>query len=283
MSIRVRAADVTYAIGGATLVDGIDLEVARGEVLAVAGPNGAGKSTLLRLLAGEIEPTRGVVELAGRALAEIDARERARLRAVMPQETVLQFAFTVEEVVAMGRHPHRGARPSRDREAVEDAMRWTEVRELRDRTYLTLSGGERSRTTLARVLAQEAPVLLLDEPTAALDIRHQERALTVARSFADTGRTVVAVLHDLNLAAAYADRIALLDRGRLAGLGSPWTVLNESLLGSVFGHPVRVTRSPWGDAPLVVPERLDLRSEGPDRLRPERPAAPNWNALVAHV
>jgi iron complex transport system ATP-binding protein len=266
----LRGEGLTYAIGGATLVDGIDVEARAGEVLALAGPNGAGKSTLLRLLAGELEPTGGNVELGGRPLAGIAPGERARLRAVMPQDTVLQFAFTVREVVEMGRHPHRGAGGERDGAAVESAMRWTEVQDLGDRTFPTLSGGERSRTTLARVLAQEAPVLLLDEPTAALDIRHQERAMTVARSFADSGGTVVAVLHDLNLAGAYADRVALLDQGRLAGVGTPWDVLREDLLGRVFGHPVRVLPSPWGDAPLVVPERLDLHEPDLDTLEPER-------------
>jgi iron complex transport system ATP-binding protein len=257
LSLVLRGEDLVYTVGGATLVDRIAVEALAGEVLALVGPNGAGKSTLLRLLAGELAPTRGRVTLAGRPLASIGPAERARLRAVMPQETVLGFAFTVREVVAMGRHPHRRTGTERDAEAVANAMRRTEVQSLRDRSYPTLSGGERSRTTLARVLAQEAPVLLLDEPTAALDIRHQERAMTVARSLAHAGATVVAVLHDLNLAAAYADRVALLDRGRLAGVGSPWSVLREDLLGAVFDHPVRVTRSPWGDAPLVVPQRFD--------------------------
>ncbi len=271
MSSVLRGDGLVFEVDGTRLVDGIDVELAVGEVLALTGPNGAGKSTLLRLLAGELDPTRGAVELCGRPLARLGHGERARLRAVMPQETVLQFAFTVREVVEMGRHPHRGAGAERDGEAVESAMRWTEVQELEVRTFPTLSGGERSRTTLARVLAQEAPILLLDEPTAALDIRHQERAMTVARSFADSGGAVVAVLHDLNLAAAYADRIALLDGGRIAGLGSPWAVLREDLLGSVFGHPVTVTRSPSGDVPLVVPARLDRGAAEPEP--PERPDA----------
>jgi iron complex transport system ATP-binding protein len=269
MSAMLCGEGLAYAVGGATLVDGIDVDADAGEVLALVGPNGAGKSTLLRLLAGELAPTHGRVVLSGRPLESIGHRERARLRAVMPQETVLQFAFTVREVVGMGRHPHRGGNAERDGEAVERAMRWTEVRELQDRTFPTLSGGERSRTTLARVLAQESPVLLLDEPTAALDIRHQERAMTVARSFADSGGTVVAVLHDLNLAASYADRIALLHRGSLAAVGDPWAVLREDVLGRVFDHPVRVLQGPGG-APLVVPERLDVRDAARDPLAAAR-------------
>lgn len=256
MSVLLRGSGLTFEIDGRRLVDGVDIELAAGEVLAVAGPNGAGKSTLLRLLAGELEPTSGTVELNGRPLGDLHHHECARLRAVVPQDTVLQFAFTVREVVAMGRHPHRhNGGGERDREAIESAMRWTETLELHRRTYPTLSGGERGRTTFARVLAQESPILLLDEPTAALDIRHQERAMTVARSFADSGGAVMAVLHDLNLAAAYADRIAILHEGRVAGLGPPWAVFREDLLGSVFDHPVVVTRSPCGDSPLVVPAR----------------------------
>ena len=256
MSVVLRGTGLTFEVDGKRLVDGIDVELAAGEVLALTGPNGAGKSTLLRLLAGELAPTHGTVELCGTPLERLGHDDRARFRAVMPQETVLQFAFTVREVVAMGRHPHRRGSGARDGEAVESAMRWTEILELHRRTYPTLSGGERGRTTLARVLAQESPILLLDEPTASLDIRHQERAMTIARSFTDTGGAVIAVLHDLNLAAAYADRIALLDEGRLAGLGPPWAVLREDLLGSVFDHPVVVTRSPSGDSPLVIPARV---------------------------
>ena len=262
MSALLRADGIRVLVDDRALLDGVDLELLPGEVLALTGPNGAGKSTLLRVLAGELEPSSGRVELDGRPLGSLGPQERARLRAVMPQETVLAFAFTVREVVAMGRHPHRSVGAHRDGEAIEGAMRSTELVPFAGRTFPTLSGGERGRTTLSRVLAQESPILLLDEPTAALDIRHQERAMRTARSFAEAGGTVLAVLHDLNLASAYANRIALLERGRLAGLGPPWSVFREDVLARVFEHPVTVTRSPSGDTPLVVPQRFQMEPLG---------------------
>jgi iron complex transport system ATP-binding protein len=255
MNVLLRAKAIGVRVEDRALLDGVDLELRAGEVLALTGPNGAGKSTLLRVLAGELEPTSGRIELDGRPLGSHSPHERARLRAVMPQETVLAFAFTVREVVAMGRHPRRSTDAESDTAAIDRALRSTELEPFAERTFTTLSGGERGRTTLARVLAQESPILLLDEPTATLDIRHQERAMQIARSFAEAGGAVLAVLHDLNLAAAYAHRIALLERGRLAAIGPPWTVLSEAVLARVFEHPITVMRSPGGNTPLVVPQR----------------------------
>jgi iron complex transport system ATP-binding protein len=254
VSVRLRARGATFAVADTRLVDGIDLDVHAGELVALVGPNGAGKSTLLRLLAGELAPTRGTIELDGEPLAGCSPLELARRRAVMPQDTVLRFAFTVLEVVQMGRFPHPAGEGG-DEEAVDRALAAMELEPLAERTFPTLSGGERARATMARVLAQSTPVLLLDEPTASLDLRHQERGRAIAREAADAGGAVVAVLHDLNLAAAYSDRLGLLHGGRLAGMGPPWDVLRQDLLETVFEHPVTITRSPAGDAPLVVPDR----------------------------
>jgi iron complex transport system ATP-binding protein len=166
----------------------------------------------------------------------------------MPQRTVLRFAFTAREVVAMGRSPHR----DQARAPVERALARTETAPLAARSFPTLSGGEQARVTLARVLAQEPEILLLDESTASLDVRHSELALRLARGLADAGNTVVAVLHDLNAAAAYADEIAVLKHGRLVALGPPWLVLTEDVLHDVFEHRVLVVPHPACDCPLVV-------------------------------
>jgi iron complex transport system ATP-binding protein len=210
----------------------------------------------LKLLAGDLRPSEGTVLLDGAPLSSFGARALALRRAVLPQQTVLQFAFSVREVVLMGRSPHlgfAGSEREHDHEVVDRAMAETETVDLAARSYPTLSGGEQQRVSLARVLAQEAPVLLLDEPTASLDIHHQELVMETARSMAIHGAAVLAVLHDLNLAAATADRVAVLRHGRLAALGAPREVCTEDLLSEVFEHPMAVLRHPVRDCPLIVP------------------------------
>jgi iron complex transport system ATP-binding protein len=251
----LEAREVTFRIGKATLLDGVSLSVTAGEVTALVGPNGAGKSTLLRALAGDITPTSGSVLLDGRAVGEYRAAELALRRAVMPQQTLLQFAFPARDVVAMGRSPYiRAGRGSRaeDERLVDTVMEQTDTVSLAHRAYPTLSGGEQQRVSFARVLAQATPVILLDEPTASLDIRHQEMVMAIARSAADTGAAVVVVLHDLNLAAGGADRIAVLAHGRLAAYDTPWQVLSQKLLSEVFAHPITVMPHPVRDCPMVV-------------------------------
>jgi iron complex transport system ATP-binding protein len=255
MTPAIEATGLGFSVSGATLVENVDLELNCGELLAIAGPNGAGKSTLLGLLSGDLAPSTGAVGLQGRPRGSYSARELARLRAVLPQQTVLQFAFTSEEVVEFGRAPHRGRfsrTPSYDRLAVNSAMRAAEVLPLATRTFPTLSAGEQARVTLARVLAQEAPILLLDEPTASLDLRHQELVMGVARELARAGKAVAAVVHDLNLAARYADSIALMRRGSVVAQGAPWDVLTSETVGEVFDHPVLVVPHPACNRPLVV-------------------------------
>ncbi|MDP2774898.1 MAG: heme ABC transporter ATP-binding protein [Nocardioides sp.] len=251
------ARDVGVQLGGAGILDGVDLTVGVGEVVALVGPNGAGKSTLLAVLSGDIEPARGRVTLDGVPLGEHSARALARRRAVLLQHQGLAFGFRVEEVVRMGRSPwHRSDREDDDDRVVAESLERADVTGLAHRHFPTLSGGEQGRTSFARVLAQETPIVLLDEPTAALDIRHQEALLSVAREAARGGASVVVVLHDLSLAAAYADRVCLLSKGRVRADGAPAAVLTPALLSEVYEHPVDVIDH--AGSLVVIPVRQEV-------------------------
>ncbi|MCQ4348144.1 heme ABC transporter ATP-binding protein [Pseudomonas stutzeri] len=242
--------------GGCPVVHGVDLLLRPGELFGVLGPNGAGKSSLLAALCGELAPAAGRLLLAGRPLAAWPGRERAQQLAVLPQTSTLGFAFRVEEVVAMGRLPHASGRVH-DAAVVAAALAAADVAHLAGRSYLALSGGERQRVHLARVLAQLWPgesgqVLLLDEPTAMLDPLHQHAILEAVRRLAARGVAVLAVLHDLNLAARYCDRLLLLESGRVHALGSPVEVLQAGPIRAVFGLEVLVQRHPERGHPLVI-------------------------------
>jgi iron complex transport system ATP-binding protein len=254
----LQARGVGYRIGGAAILQDVDLDVRAGEILAVAGPNGAGKSTLLGILAGDLAPTSGTVTLGGRALGGIGVAELARLRAVMLQEAHLAFAFSVADVVRMGRAALGAGAAGADEEAVAEALAATDALHLAARRFPSLSGGEKARVGFARALAQEAAILLLDEPTAALDIRHQELVMGLARREADLGRAVVAVLHDLSLAAAWADRLALLGSGRLVAVGPVEEVATAAALSELYEHPVAVMSDPATGLPVVMPRRGEL-------------------------
>ena len=256
----IRAEALAYRIGRTPLLDGVDLAVAPGRFTAVIGPNGAGKSTLLRCLCGEIAPASGRITLDGTPIAAWDLVALARRRAVLPQQVTLDFPLTSREVVALGRGPHRGvADAAADRRAVDAAMDAAGVTALADRSYPTLSGGEQQRVQFARALAQihgaaGAPTyLLLDEPTASLDLAHQSAVLRVARALVDAGTGVLAILHDLNQAARFADKVVLLRRGRVFAAGPPAEVLTAATVEAVFGCPVEIVSNPHSDRPYLVP------------------------------
>lgn len=256
--VLAEAEGLSVRLGAREVLAGVGVRVRAGEVLALVGPNGAGKSTLLSVLAADLPPTAGSVRIHGRPASEWSAPELALRRAVLPQTASLSFPFTVEEVVRMGRAPwaaRAAARPEEDEAAVAEAMAVTEVTGFAARPFSALSGGERARVALARVLAQRAPLLLLDEPTAALDLRHQELVLRLCRARARAGDAVVVVLHDLGLAAAYAHRVAVLRAGRVAAAGVPGEVFTEELLSEVYDQPVEVFPHPRTGAVLVLPDR----------------------------
>jgi iron complex transport system ATP-binding protein len=235
--------DVTVHLGGRAVVDGVDLEVGQGEWVAIIGPNGAGKTTLLRAVAGLV-PFSGSIELAGRPAGELRRSEVSRLLAVVPQEPSTPPWMTVGEYVLMGRTPHLGplAREgARDREAAAQALARLDLLGYEERRLGTLSGGEKQRVVVARALAQEARIVLLDEPTAALDIGHQQQALELLDLLrAESGLTLVAAMHDLTLAAQYADRMVLLDGGRVVADGAPREVLTEALIGRHYEAAIQV-------------------------------------------
>ncbi|MFI0943715.1 heme ABC transporter ATP-binding protein [Streptomyces sp. NPDC021020] len=254
--VLASARELRVRLGTRTVLDGVDLDVTAGEVLALVGPNGAGKSTLLAALAGDLPAAGGAVRIGGAPVAAWGPRQLARRRTVLPQSAPLAFPFTAGEVVRMGRAPWAGTPlAAQDDTAVAEAMAATEAVGFADRPFPALSGGERARVALARVLAQRAALLLLDEPTAALDLHHQELVLRVCREQAAAGRGVVVVLHDLGLAAAHADRVAVLAAGRVTACGPPPDVLTSPLLTEVYAHPVEVIPHPRTGAPLILPLR----------------------------
>lgn len=249
-----------YPGASANAVDGITFAAGARSITALLGPNGSGKTTLLRLLVGGERPQAGHVSFAGRPLAEWDRRELARRLAVVTQLEHLPFPISVEDLVAMGRYPHLGpwrAAGKADRAAMEAAMHQCGVGDLRRRGFQTLSGGERQRVRIARALAQEPTVLVLDEPTASLDM-HYEMAIfhLLAELRSSGGVTVVVVTHNVNLAARFADRLVLMKAGQVAVEGAPGDVLTAENVSPVFEWPVSVVVQPFkeGPAPQLFPD-----------------------------
>jgi iron complex transport system ATP-binding protein len=252
--VKLSADGLSVERGGERVLSDVSLTAEAGTFVGVVGLNGAGKTTLLQTLNGTLAPASGSVTVGGDDVHALSSRAASRLVATLPQNPALDFAFTAREVVAMGRHAHVprfGSDP--DPGAVDQALERTDAAALADRRVTTLSGGERRRVMVARAVAQAAPVLLLDEPTASLDVNHQVRTLELARGLArDDGRTVVAAVHDLDLAARYCDRIALLADGTVVSRGDPADVLTPAAVERAFDVPASVTTDPVTGTPRVT-------------------------------
>jgi iron complex transport system ATP-binding protein len=249
----LQANDVSVRLGGALVVDAVSFLSQPGEVVALVGPNGAGKTTLVRALAGLL-PAQGRIAVQGRPLAALSARERARAIAYLPQGHVFHWPMPAHAVVALGRQPHADpfSPPTpADRDAVMRALADTGVESLGERSVDSLSGGERARVALARALATEAPILLADEPTMSLDPRHQLVVMNLLRQVAKRGATVLAVVHDLTLAARFCDRALVMDRGRLVADGPPLQALAADRIAEVFG--VATVTVDTGEGSLMLP------------------------------
>ena len=254
----LNTANLAYRTGPKTLLQNISLTAQPGELLVVVGANGAGKSTLLKLLSGDLKPSGGEVKFEGKSLSQWQPAALARRRAVLTQQHTLALAFQVRELVLLGRYPHFGGQPTaHDHAVVAAALDLVGLRHLGEREYPTLSGGEQQRAQLARVLAQvweaENGFLLLDEPLTGLDLRHQHQTLAVARQLTRCGFGVIAVLHDLNLAAQYADQVLLLHQGRAVASGTPAEVLTPDYIQLGFGIEVELLAHPSLGHPLIVP------------------------------
>ncbi|GIX45875.1 MAG: ABC transporter ATP-binding protein [Candidatus Tectimicrobiota bacterium] len=263
----LEARDLTCAYAQAPVLRQLELALQPGEVLALIGPNGAGKTTLLRALARLLRPQSGAVLLAGRDVWRLSPRTVARQLALAPQSEAAFWPLTVEQAVALGRAPHRGwllPYTARDRQALESVLQRTGLQALRTRLLTQLSGGELRRVVLARALVQEPQILLLDEPTAHLDLKYQGEVLALVRHLAHRDRlAVVLALHDLNQAALCADRLALLAQGTLLASGPPAAVLTPERLAQAYGVRVAVTRHPLYGTPLVVPLLASLEEGAP--------------------
>jgi iron complex transport system ATP-binding protein len=240
MNISIKNAEYRYGQG--FHLRPVNVEIESGTFMVLIGPNGSGKSTLFSLINGVLKPLRGSVEVGSRPVASIPAKERARMMGMVPQVNKISFDYSVEEIVAMGRYPYQGffsGESGEDRAVIEKVIDRLDLKKFRDRPVQSLSGGEYQRVLLARVLVQQTHILLLDEPGNHLDLKHQTLLLGLLREEVNNGKTVVAVLHDLNQAMLYADKGILLNEGECVGMGKPSEFLNTSLIKDVFEVSLR--------------------------------------------
>lgn len=255
----LQLASVTISTAAATLIADVTMDVDSGEVWGIIGPNGAGKTTLLRAISGDLKPTSGSVLIAGRDIGRLQARQRARQLAILPQSSSLDFPYTVEEVIALSRIPHNTSSQC-NRQIVGQALRTMDILPLREHPYTHLSGGEKQRVQLARVMAQiwrsaDAPgtrLLLLDEPTAALDLGHRQQLMEIVRAFANQGVAVIMVVHDVNLVARHADKLLALSDGRPVALGQPKATITAELINALYGVDAQVICHPDHAWPVVL-------------------------------
>lgn len=261
--------NIHFTYHNSPVLDGLDLKVGKGELVGIVGPNGSGKTTLMRLISGVLRPSMGRIWLDGDDLAKLKPDRRARLVSVVPQNPTLPLSFTVLDLVLMGRNPHLKLLQWERRSDVDiatQAMQLTETGHLAGRTLSTLSGGERQRAVVAMALAQEAPILLLDEPTSNLDLAHQIKVMQMVRGIQrKRGGTVLVSMHDLTLAAQYCDRLVMLAAGRSYAEGPPEMVLTRENIYKVYDAEVLVFPHPQGGTPVVLPAS-DTHSYPPEHM-----------------
>lgn len=243
MTTQLACSNLAFAYGKKSIIEDVSLNFRKGEFVGLIGPNGAGKSTLLNLLTGMLKPTAGQVNLIGQPLKQFKQRDIARHISLVPQDVSINYAFSVREIVAMGRNPHLGAfqpESKKDRDLIHRAMEKTDLLPMAERSVNQLSGGERQRVFIARAIAQEAPILLMDEPTASLDLCHQLEVLTLVKALTDNGHLAISAIHDLELASRFCDRLILIAEGEVTTQGSPAEVLTKENLYRYFSIEAEV-------------------------------------------
>jgi len=249
------AENITWRIAGRTILRDVSLHAKGGECIGLIGPNGSGKSTLLRILAGLSRPSSGSLTIAGKPLEQHTSKQLARIVGYVPQDTSIDFDFSVREIVLMGRHPHLsrfGSEREHDRIMVQKAMQQTATLHLANQTATCLSGGQRQMVFIAKAIAQDPELLLMDEPISALDIRNQLHVLELMRKLASSGLTVIAALHDLNLAARYCDKLVLLHDGEVIDTGTPEEVLTAETIHQAYEVLAKVHSDPWIGSPVIT-------------------------------
>jgi iron complex transport system ATP-binding protein len=252
----IKATEITKNIGRKNILTDCGLDLQPGRLMAVVGPNGAGKTSLLKIISGEDRKFNGHVQINGYPLHKLTTRDLSRLRAILPQYSMINFPFTAEQVVEIGRFSHRSG-AQEDRMVIHESMRITRTEQFRKRLYHTLSGGEKQRVQMARVISQitsktaDPRYMLLDEPTSSLDLAQQHVLLSLAKSMCNKNIGVLAVLHDLNLALQYADDIVMMKDGRVVASGPMQSTLSEHLIEDTFGHPVRLFHH--NGQPVIIP------------------------------
>ena len=272
----ISARGLTYEVEEKTLLDGVDLQAERGQLVGLIGPNGAGKTTLLRTISGILRYRQGSIRLEGSDLMSMSPKDAAATLALVPQIAPYTYGFTSMEIVLMGRYPHLGRFQVEGREddrIAREAMRLTEIEQFADRTLDTLSGGERQRVFVARALAQQPRILLMDEPTANLDVLHQLKVLDLVRQLVDDGLTAIAAIHDLNMAARYCDKLVLLSGGQVLAEGSPSEVLTPETIESAFGVKSAVYQDP-------ITGSLAISLIGPADGHPQNGTGPRSSAAA---
>lgn len=256
----IKVQDLEFYYGNKKILDNISFEVESGEILGILGPNGSGKTTLLNVLNGVLKKKNGDIFIKNKKIEDYSRKELAKIMAILPQDMSPSFDFTVYEIVSMGRYPHLGLLDSfseKDEKMIENAMEITDVLKFKNKSIREISGGERQRVFIARAIAQEPEIILLDEPTSNLDLKYQIEILDIIEKMRKEGKTIIISMHDVNLAIKYCSRLALLSSGKIYAIGKPDEIIDEKSISEVYGIEGKIIRNGNNRIVFVLPEKFN--------------------------